>query len=188
MATDGASDGTRQQGKVGGTPLRFVLAPRSMKRTFASLVLLLGLGCGDSSECQSADYSACGSPLGDMGYGGQAWPTWSQELAEAQACRSGAGHVLRGACADGKQFISISGGFGGGTSYFRGEELVGLAVYTDAGAGPCQCISESFRGTLASVRCDAPVFEALCPTTDPTEFYAPFSQGTAQCSCDLVDQ
>jgi hypothetical protein len=159
-----------------------------MKRTLASLVLLLGFGCGHSSECQRADYSACGSPLGALGYDGQAWPTWSQALAEAQACQTDTGSVLRGACADGKRFISVNGGFGGGTRYFRGEELVGISFSSDVGTGPCQCAFESFRGTLASVRCDTPVFEALCQTTAPGEFYAPFSQGTVQCSCDDADQ
>jgi hypothetical protein len=149
-----------------------------MKPTLSTLVFLLGLGCGDSPECQIADYSACGGPLA------QPMPTWSQALAEALACRADFDSVLRGACADGKQFLSSNGGFVGGTRYFRGEELVGSTSYTDVGTFPCQCPFERFQGTLASVRCDRPVFEALCQGTTPTEFYAPFWQGTAQCTCD----
>ncbi|MEY2929564.1 MAG: hypothetical protein RL033_313 [Pseudomonadota bacterium] len=155
-----------------------------MKRTFSILVFLPWLGCSDGSTCQIADYSECGSPLGGIGSDGEPWPTWSQSLAEAQACPADVGSVLRGACADGKQFISTNGGFGGGTRYFRGEDLVGLTSYTDVGTGPCQCPFERFRGTLESVRCDTPVFEALCQTASPETFYAPFSQGIAECSCD----
>jgi len=89
-------------------------------------------------------------------------------------------------CADGKQFISFNSGFGGATRYFRGEKLVGIAGYSDISPVEkrCECLFESFQGTLETVRCDAPTFEALCGTLRPMAFEAPFAQGTAFCQCD----
>jgi hypothetical protein len=117
---------------------------------------------------------------------GQPWPTFSEELAQACTGTSAAGpeQTLRGMCADGKQFISSGGPFGGSTLYFRGESMVGIVNTTDVVSGRCECPLESFRGTLETVRCDAPTFEALCGSPRPMTFEAPFAQGTAACQCD----
>ncbi|MEO8184500.1 MAG: hypothetical protein ABI895_37300 [Deltaproteobacteria bacterium] len=151
------------------------------------LASTLTLHCdSNGAKCAIADYSECGSPLPATQPGGEPWPTFSQALLEAQTCGSHSSleFVLRGACADGKQSITRAGGFGGGTLYFRGEQLVGVARYTDVGGEPCQCPFESFQGSLETVRCDGATFEALCADRVPEDFSAPFSQGTAACECD----
>lgn len=74
--------------------------------------------------------------------------------------------MLRGMCADGKQLIAMNGGFVGETRYYdESGHFVGSVEYTDFVTGSCLCPAERFRGTREAVRCDAPVFEALCDTT-----------------------
>jgi hypothetical protein len=141
------------------------------------------------SSCEQADYSVCGMPLPSAQLDGQPWQTFSEALAEVEACTNGRGaaspyNFLRGMCADGKLFISANGGYNGSTRYFDGESLVGMVSYTDTISGACICPASGFLGSLATVRCDSPVFEALCDTTPPSEFKPDFGQGTSYCRCD----
>lgn len=158
------------------------------------------ISCGDSGQsqgasepasCAEADYAVCGSPLPAEGPGDGPWPTFSQALAEAEDCGQGSGagslwfEQIRGVCADGKQFIWQNGGFTGMVRYFEGERLVGVASFTDIYAAQrCTCPLLSFRGTLESVRCESPQYEALCETTPPETFEPPFALGTTYCGCD----
>lgn len=166
--------------------MRFILP--GMRRILCSIALCV-LGCSEKAEklsCEDADYTVCGTPLPGLQSDGQPWPTFSEAVAEERLCRDGGEwpEFLVGMCADGKHFIAKNGGFGGQTRFFEGETLVGLGAFSDVG-GFCLCPFEYFSGTLATVRCDAPVFEALCDTVAPAEFHPPFSQGTsAQCQCD----
>ena len=158
-----------------------------MRRTLLGFAILwLAGGCHSGSKCEGADYSACGGPFPALQSDGRPWPTFSEALAEANLCTSGRGAtVLRGTCGDGKQFIFQGGGFGGTTQYFKGEKLVGQTNSSDIASGPCQCPGESFYGSLQTVRCDAPMYEALCGSTRPTTFEDAFAQGgLAFCQCD----
>jgi len=141
--------------------------------------------------CEDPDYSRCCSPLPALQPDGQPWPTFSEVLAEVRKCSMGSAQQYAGAewlvgmCADGKQFITENLTFIGRTRYFEGETLVGSAAYADLPSALCICGAERFQGTLATIRCDAPVFETLCDSVT-TEFQAPFSQGTADAYCNCA--
>jgi hypothetical protein len=161
-----------------------------MKRAGVAIVMsLLAFSCDTGGPtCANADYSECGSPLPAQQPGGEPWPTFDEALAEVLQCRDAGGYILlRGECADGKQFITNAGSFAGGTRFYLNGRLVGASAYTDVGGEPCQCPFSSFQGTLQTVRCDRPMSEPLCGSTRLVDFYPSFSQGAVDCSCDDPD-
>jgi hypothetical protein len=96
----------------------------------------------------------------------------------------GSALLLRGECADGKQFIVDDGGFAGQTHFYRNGVLVGRSLYTDGGSDPCQCPYTRFEGTLDSVRCEGPTFEPLCDRKPPQAGYDPGFRPGLFCECD----
>jgi hypothetical protein len=166
-----------------------VLNRKSMKRAGAAIAMCLSAFSCDKGgvSCANADYSECGSPLPAQQPSGEPWPTFDEALAEVLQCRRNAGDVLRGECADGKQFITDAGGFGGDTRFYLNGRLVGISLYSDVGGELCQCPFSSFQGTLLTVSCDRPMSEPLCGSTRPAEFQPSFSRATAGCRCDDPD-
>lgn len=155
----------------------------------AILLSWLLLACDEGgSACARADYSECGTALPAQQPNGVAWPTYDEALAAVLQCATGSGgtrsgSVLRGECADGKQFITSAAAFGGATRFYVNGNLVGISSYTDVGGEPCQCPFSSFQGTLDTVRCDQPMYESLCGSPRLEAFQPSFTSESG-CECD----
>ena len=67
---------------------------------------------------------------------GRPWPTFAEAYATLQDCTQLEGYDVRrlGACAYGKSYIETSTTFGGDTTYFDIETLVGRTEWSDAAA------------------------------------------------------
>lgn len=158
-----------------------------MRGSALALSLLMTSCVEGRTSCANADYTECGSPLPPTRRDGAPWPSYSEALAEMMTCPPAgtppSGLLARGECADGKQFLTVAGGFAGETRFYWHGALVGFTYDTDVGGAPCQCPFNGFQGTLASVRCDQPTVETLCDTVRPASFrpgYVP----PAGCECD----
>jgi hypothetical protein len=122
----------------------------------------------------------------------------SRTLSEAvtQVCSRARGPYetlwIRGQCADGKAFLIPTYGGGilqeVGAYYYVNERLVGVSSISDA-THPGLCPSEDFMGSLASVRCDDPRGEPLCPADAAEEvpaFEISFADGKPLHPCEDV--
>lgn len=116
------------------------------------------------------------------------YPTYSEALAELMPEACNYSRAFRGSCADGKQIIHSSTGFGSSTSYFVGEQFVGSVGGGDVGNCESACPFEGFSGTLQSVRCESPQWEPLCPRPEGAPPAAlpglpPFANGRPGTTC-----
>ena len=155
---------------------------------------------GVAGESGGADDSAfpttideCGSNLSLLlGAESDASPRLDASYSEALAewyfpddyCGLG---VFSGVCADGKRVLYRNGGFTSEIRYYEGEQLVGYVGSGDVGFCPSVCPFSRFFGTPASVRCEAPSFEALCDRVpapaDGAAVWMPFANGQAPGGC-----
>lgn len=154
--------------------------------TLIGIVLMISACADDDEDSCAASVEVCGRDLSELsGPGVMApyVPVYDElvvEYSKEVYCRTS----VRGVCADGKRFVSYSGGFGSDTYYFDGDELVGSAWTTDVG-GCGRCPFSGFYGTLANVRCDTPQWEVLCGERlwYGDEPYLPFADGESPESC-----
>jgi hypothetical protein len=170
---------------------RYVLVPGSS--------VLLVAACSSSDEdpaplaraevgCGTTDYSICGyafddltDELGRTAYTApfsSALDRWDSE----EMCQ---GTVLRGRCADGKDFLYWKLGDTVEVRYYDSDGRP-TAVAVQRATGTCgdPCPLESFYGTLDAVRCEAPEVGALCGV--PLRIAAsdlPFSEGAPTNAC-----
>jgi hypothetical protein len=92
------------------------------------LLLLLALGCdGDELELD------CDQPLPAVDDDGGPWPSYTAASAQLSDCAQLEGYYSRqrGACTDGKRFLSKGTGFVGDTLYFDGEVVIGRIPWSD---------------------------------------------------------
>jgi hypothetical protein len=166
-------------------------------RVFCALLLASLPACGnDEAEPAfplEATLADCGSSLVQLlGAPTNAEPSFDASYSDAVAFWPfGADHCSLGAftgqCADGKRLLYRNSGFVSEIRYFDGEQLVGLVDTDDVGVCPSVCPRSRFYGDIDSVRCEAPVFEDLCP--DSSAFLAddglwmPFANGQAPGGC-----
>jgi hypothetical protein len=91
------------------------------------MLLVLALGCGDEFEFD------CDHPLPATDDDGSPWPSYTAASAQLSDCAQLDGYYSRqrGACSDGKRFLSKGTGFGGDTLYFDGETVIGRIPWSD---------------------------------------------------------
>lgn len=154
-------------------------------------------GCGGADAADSASLDVldeCGSNLSLLwGAESDVVPRLEASYSEALAQWSfpdeycGLG-VFSGVCADGKRMLYRNGGFTSEIRYYDGEQLVGYVGSGDVGFCPSVCPFSHFFGTPASVRCEAPSFEALCERvpapTGADAIWMPFANGQAPGGCE----
>jgi hypothetical protein len=166
----------------------------------AALFLMTTLASceNERTTCANADYAECGAPLPARQLDGRPWPTFSEALAAALLCPNDVGPeadvVLRGECADGRQFITrnqvrpvTAGAYAevaGTTHYFANGMLVGIFHFDRDGGGPCQCPENGFTGPAQAVHCEGAMFEPLCGSAIPRGWRGSFTEQVAGCSCD----
>lgn len=138
--------------------------------------------------CGATDFSVCGYAFDDLTDepGRPAFTApFSTALARWPSEAMCQGTVLRGRCADGKDFLYWKLGDTAEVRYYdadgRPTAVAVLRALTTCG-DPCPL--ESFYGTLDAVRCEAPVVGALCGIQVPIgESDLPFSEGTPTNAC-----
>jgi hypothetical protein len=155
------------------------------------------LGCGDAASPPdtrlATTLAECGSSL-EVLLGGprDAEPSFAATYSEARAgwLVPGAGCGLgafAGECSDGKRILYRNGGFVSEIRYFDGEQMVGFVGSGDVALCPSVCPLSHFYGDIGSVRCDSPVFEALCSSPssglDGDRLWMPFANGEAPGGC-----
>jgi hypothetical protein len=121
-----------------------------MMRRF--VLLVSALGCSDEFNPD------CTHPLPPTDGDGNPWPTYSAAAAQIADCTQFERYYSRqrGACSDGKRFISKGGGFVGDTLYFDGEIVIGTIPWSDVSV----CDATRFGDT----RCEqTDVEEIRCP-------------------------
>jgi hypothetical protein len=170
------------------------LEPLQARRAILSAVLL---GCGDAASPPdtwlATTLAECGSSLEVLlGAPRDAEPSFAATYSEARAgwLVPGAGCGLgafAGECSDGKRILYRNGGFVSEIRYFDGEQMVGFVGSGDVAVCPSVCPLSHFYGDIGSVRCDSPVFEALCSSPssglDGDRLWMPFANGEAPGGC-----
>jgi len=107
-------------------------------------------------------------------------PTFDEALAAAKRCPNGipAPFYNWGTCADGKRFVTPGGGFAGRTEYFQGNQLVGVATYSDVGID-CNCTT-TVAGDTA---CESPATQPFCvASADAGAAYLGASSAAFRCT------
>jgi len=145
-------------------------------------LLACAVACRESASAgpyTCPDPGGCDRPLPASDPQGQPWPTFDEALADGMRCTSGIpGPFTQGSCADGKRFVDLSGAFGGETRFFRGQQLVGIYVWSDI-VSECGC-NPSVQG---DTECESQASEGICgPVADACAPYLGASHEAVRCT------